>query len=178
MKLQGCFVSLITSALCVTANLVALSAEPIATQAVESLSVNAQADPDSASFILKGRLRGLTGETNEARLIYSLQSQATLSLNGLTNTERIEVEARIHQGQLRELVLAMLGQGEVRQVTGEGVRDWSVRHGTNGARFLVIRPVDPDHCTNRLNAVVESWVVAVDLPAVLAPLLLHSQQAA
>jgi hypothetical protein len=164
--------------LCLAAGLAALPADTVPNQVVDNLTFNGQVDQDTASFILKGRLKSGIAETNEAKLIYSLQSLTAILMDGKTNTQRIELEARIHQGQVKELVLAMLGQGEVRHVNGSRIRDWSIRHGTNGGRFLVIRPLDPEKCTNILEAVVQTAVASADLPATFSPLLLHSEQAA
>src|SRR2546423_10839039 len=107
---------------------------------LDQLTFSGSADPDQASFILKGRLKGSSSEEQEPKLIYSLQSQAKIQVDPTNITQSCELKARIFQGKMKELVLSLRGDGEVVQVTGPAVKDWSVRVGAEGKRFLVIRP--------------------------------------
>ncbi len=139
---------------------------------VESLTLQGQVDPQQADFILKGRLRGHPEEKLEARLIYSLRAQARLDAGESTNHQSCQLEARIFQGAMKEMALALAGDGQITRVTGPALKDWSVRHGTNGARFLILRPIEPDQTTNEFRAIVESEWVAPALPATWTPLTL------
>ena len=158
--------------------LVSFGAETGPGMAVDQLTFNGQVDPEAASFVLKGRLKGGGGETNEAKLIYSQHSEARLVIEGRTNRQTFTLQTRIHQGQLKELVLTLKGQGNIQQVAGEQVRDWSLRHGSNGIRFLVIRPLDPEKTTNTFNATVSATSESPALPTLISPLLLSAEQAA
>ena len=158
--------------------LLAFGAEPGPATAVDQLTFNGKLDQEAASFVLKGRLKGGVAETNEAKLIYSQHSDARLAVEGRTNRQTFTLQTRIHQGQLKELVLTLRGQGNIHQVAGEQVRDWSIRHGSNGARFLVIRPLDPEKTTNLLEATVSATIESPALPTLLSPLLLSAEQAA
>src|SRR5438876_12007307 len=115
------------------------AASPVSS-AIENLSFSGQADPEQASFVLKGKLKGASAEEQEPKLIYSLQSQTAIEIEPTNLTQTCEFHTRIFQGKLKELTLAMHGDGEVTQVTGPNLKDWSVRVGVQGKRFLVIRP--------------------------------------
>src|SRR6266851_8700706 len=82
------------------------SASPPAS-VIDNLSFSGQADPDQASFILKGRLKGTSPEEQEAKLIYSLQSQARIQTDPTNITQVCELKARIFQGKMKELILAL-----------------------------------------------------------------------
>src|SRR5438445_11916076 len=107
---------------------------------LDNISFSGQADPEQASFILKGRLKGTSTEEQEPKLIYSLQSQATIQVDPTNIIQTCELKARIFQGKMKELVLTLRGDGDVTQVTGPALKDWSVRVGGEGKRFLVVRP--------------------------------------
>src|SRR5207302_7063496 len=96
-----------------------------------NLSFSGQADPEQASFILKGRLKGTSAEEQEPKLIYSLQSEAKIQVEPTNIIQICELRARIFQGKMKELVLALRGEGEVTQVTGPWLKVSSVRFGSS-----------------------------------------------
>src|SRR5258708_30884758 len=71
---------------------------------IDNLSFSGQADPEQASFILKGRLKGTSPEEQEAKLIYSLQSETKIQVEPTNLTQNCELRARIFQGKMKELV--------------------------------------------------------------------------
>ena len=150
-----------------------LRAASPATSVVESLTFTGQADPTQASFHLQGRLKGAPPEEQEPKLIYSLQSQAQVHLEPKAITQTCELKAHIFQGKLQELILALRGDGEITQVTGENLKDWSLRVGAPGKRFLVIRPQDlgtnAPLLTN-FTAVVSAKLPVEQLPLAFSPL--------
>lgn len=109
---------------------------------VESLSFSGQADPNQASFILQGRVKGQPAEDQEPKLIYTVQSQGKIQVEPKLITQTCDLKVRVAQGKLKELPIALRGDGEIFQVTGEQLRDWSVRVNASGKRFLVIRPAE------------------------------------
>lgn len=76
----------------------------------------------------------------EVPLFFSATAEvkAQASLDAVTSGQKLVF--RVHQGKAEKLTLALSGPGEVTSVTGGGLRDWSVRVGEGGARFLDIRP--------------------------------------
>ncbi len=77
----------------------------------------------------------------EAPLFFSASAdvQVQVGLEAITSEQQIDF--KIHQGKPETLTLALTGQGEVISVTGQGLRDWSVRVAEDGSRFLDVRPV-------------------------------------
>src|SRR5436190_12823343 len=117
-----------------------LHAATPAPSVIDNVSFSGQADPEQASFILKGRLKGASTEDQEPKLIYSLHSSTMIQVDPTNITQICELKARIFQGKMKELVLTLRGDGDVTQVTGPDLKDWSVRFGAQAKRFLVIRP--------------------------------------
>ena len=108
----------------------------------------------------------------EAPLFFStsVEVKAKVALEEVTSTQEIAFE--IQQGKPETLSLALTGPGDVLSVTGAGLRDWSVRVGDLGARFLDIRPVltqgkavDGFHVTVTTRAKVDKGNVGLLLPA-------------
>ena len=68
--------------------------------------------------------------------------------------DRVETESRVvvqlHQGKADVFSLALTGTGEVATVTGDGLRDWAVRVGEAGVRYLDIR-ANADAAADRKN---------------------------
>ncbi len=52
----------------------------------------------------------------------------------------IAVTLDILQGDPKELPLTISGEGEIKQVTGEALQDWSIRQEPDGGRTLILRP--------------------------------------
>jgi hypothetical protein len=67
---------------------------------------------------------------------------ATASVKEVTSTQTITYT--IHQGIPETLTLGLSGSGEITTLTGDGLRDWSVRIAADGSRFLDVRPLIPD----------------------------------
>lgn len=61
------------------------------------------------------------------------------SLRELYGTQKITF--RVHQGKPEMFTLGLSGKGEVRGVSGDNLRDWSVRGTPDGGRILEIRPL-------------------------------------
>ena len=76
----------------------------------------------------------------EAPLFFSATAEVNAQVALETVTSEQKIKFRIHQGKAETLTLALGGVGEVTEVTGAGLRDWSVRVAENGARFLDVRP--------------------------------------
>jgi len=69
----------------------------------------------------------------------NVTAQATLE--NITSTQ--DITFTIVQGKPETLTLSLSGDGEITNVTGDKLLDWSVRIAKDGSRFLDIRPVLP-----------------------------------
>ena len=76
----------------------------------------------------------------EAPLFFSATAEVNAQVALETVTSEQKIKFRIHQGKAETLTLGLGGAGEVMEVSGAGLRDWSVRVAENGARFLDVRP--------------------------------------
>jgi hypothetical protein len=158
----------------------AIEAAPAASGTVESLSFQGQADTNQASFVLTGRIKGTQPGETELPLIYTVQSQARVQIEPKSVTQTCDLKARVFQGKFKELALALSGDGEVAQVTGENLRDWSIRVGAKGERALVIRPIEPGTNAPPLTNLAVSITVTQALralPAALTPLTFSPENA-
>ena len=104
---------------------------------LKNLTVDGQVREDKAHFVIQADLKGL-GEPRE-KLIYGTTLEHALRVASDKITHTLALKASVVQGDLREMILTIAGEGEVRQVTGEGIEDWSVRQAPGGGRFVVIR---------------------------------------
>ncbi|MGD9417701.1 MAG: hypothetical protein Q7R22_002080 [Verrucomicrobiota bacterium JB025] len=75
----------------------------------------------------------------DAPLFFSATAEVDVrvGLEEVTGEQRISF--MVHQGKAEELSLELSGPGEVTEVSGKGLKDWSVRM-TDGKRFLDLRP--------------------------------------
>ncbi|MCP5545396.1 MAG: hypothetical protein H7A49_15990 [Akkermansiaceae bacterium] len=77
-----------------------------------------------------------------APLFFSARAEVKgrVSLDEVTSAQTISFQ--VHQGKAETLTLGLSGPGEITDVTGDGLRDWSVRVAAGGERFLDIRPAE------------------------------------
>ncbi|BCU76186.1 hypothetical protein [Luteolibacter sp. LG18] len=88
-----------------------------------------------------------------APLFFSAAATATTRIGLDSADSRFELTFKILQGKAETLSLALQGKGEVTAVTGEHLKDWSVRTEADGSRHLDLHP-DPE-------AVTDTWAVQV-----------------
>src|SRR5213082_1100720 len=88
--------------LCILILPLAASAATTPSSVIDNLSFSGQADPEQASFILKGRLKGTSPDEQEPKLIYSLQADARLQVDPTNIVQTCELKARVFQGKMKE----------------------------------------------------------------------------
>lgn len=108
-----------------------------------SLFTPAFAQEPEKSFVIVPIHEVLRNKEKEVPLFFSVTAdvKAVAGLEAVTSEQAIEF--KVHQGKPETLTLGLSGTGEIVEVTGEGLKDWSVRTGEGGARFLDVRPVLP-----------------------------------
>ena len=84
-------------------------------------------------------------------LFFSATADITATANDKETTSVQNISFRIHQGIPETLTLGLSGAGEITSVTGEDLRDWSVRIANDGSRFLDVQPniIDPKNPPKR-----------------------------
>ena len=103
---------------------------------LKDLSISGGIENGKARLTIEGILAALTGEQKPA---FATAIQESIGLGANKVTYRILVSAEVVAGSPNELPLAITGDGEIRQVSGELLQDWSIRQETNGTRTLVLR---------------------------------------
>lgn len=104
---------------------------------VKSATLDGKLEGDTARLVLQATLGGLLGDREPA--LVGVRLRHVVGVTPRTLTHAIEVRADAVRGGLREIVLPLRGEGEVRSVTGEGLEDWSLRQSTGAVRQLVLR---------------------------------------
>ena len=151
-----------------------LAAEPTAAVEVKRASLQGNLDGDRARLVIEADLGNLG--PSRAKAIYgaALEQLIRVSRDRLDHTIGLQVEAL--EGGLREIVLTLGGTGEVRQVTGDGLEDWSVRQ-AGDRRFLVLRLAKSDTPVKTFAGQVRAETLLPDWPVTVTPLTLTTESA-
>ncbi len=145
------------------------------TAEIKNLTINGGLDDDKARLVIEAKLKGIGAET---KLIFAtaVQQHIHASFEKLTHSFRVDVD--VIQGDPKEIALVLSGDGDVRQVTGDGLQDWSVRQQGGGSRFLVLRPRRGELVVTNLAVKVIAETELSDLPKTVVPLAIGSSQPA
>ena len=146
-------------------NLSAADAKP-----VDRLQFGGEITEEQANFSFTGSIKG--GGAGEEAAIFSSRAVAFGNAQLQAFTQRIEFEANVVRGKLEEIILRLVGRGDIAQVRGDDLRDWSIRRDAEGNRYLVLRVDKPDADRKQIKATVETRDEFETLPVVLQPLTL------
>ncbi|MCI0536408.1 MAG: hypothetical protein L0Z50_14395 [Verrucomicrobiales bacterium] len=119
-----------------------------ATAEVKNLSINGGLQDGKARLVIEAALNNLPGQSDKLIYATALQHSVKVGRDKLTNI--ITATLEMLQGEPKELPFTIMGDGEIRQVTGAALQDWSVRQETNGTRLLVLRPRQSDRPITQL----------------------------
>ncbi|RYD23460.1 MAG: hypothetical protein EOP88_04115 [Verrucomicrobiaceae bacterium] len=124
-------------------------------------------EPDKRFVVVP--LTDLTGAPPKpVPLFFSATATVTATIGLESTTTQQVLDFTIHQGKPETLTLALTGTGEIESLTGEALKDWSVRIGTDGTRFLDIRPAfDPEQPPATVSVTVKTRAKAGKEPAAL-----------
>ena len=96
--------------------------------------ISAQMAPGDGHLVLEAH-----GVVPKSPLFFSATSENTMRLGADEIIVEIKVAVRVVQGRPEVITLGLNGGGDVVEVKGDGLRDWSVRQ-DGGKRFLDLRP--------------------------------------
>ena len=148
------------------------------------LATASAADSDAETKVADGKLRvvivGLPEgkAADQEKVIFSTQVQQSIKVARDKLTYQFAVTLDILHGQPKELALAISGEGVIKQVTGDGLQDWSVRQDGEGARTLILRPQEGDEPLTQLSVVVTGERELKSWKNPIAPLTLTPQESA
>ena len=137
---------------------------------IKNLTLNGGLEDGKARLVIEAILRGLPGDQDKAVFSTSLQHDIKVTRDKLTHS--IAATFDILAGEPKELPLTITGDGEIRQVTGAALADWSIRLETNGVRSLVLRPRKADKPITQLTVTITAEREFKDWPGSLTPLTL------
>ena len=174
---QERWVSLLGALVVALAAVSARSADTTPAVEVNQVAVDGRIDGEKARLVIEADLKGLLGPRTKAIYGAAIQHVIQVAREKLTHTIAVQVDAV--EGELKEVVLALSGAGEIRQVTSPALEDWSVRQGPDGARALVLRvkKTDPPVKTLAVQVAGETLLPGV-LPHSVMPLALTAEPAA
>src|ERR1035437_3330924 len=112
------------------------------TAEVKNLSLNGGLEDGKARLVIESILKGMPGDQEKAIFSTALQHSRKITRDKLSDSSAATFD--ILSGDPKELALTITGEGEIRQITGAALEDWSIRLETNGVRTLVLRPRKPD----------------------------------
>lgn len=145
------------------------------TAEIKNISINGGVDDGNARLVIEAKLKGMPEEQAKVIFASTVQHSMNVSFEKITHVIRVQIE--VMQGEPKEIPLVVSGAGEVKQVTGDGLLDWSVRQqGSN--RFLVLRPKKSDRALTNLAVMVAAETELDELPKSITPLTLASSQPA
>jgi hypothetical protein len=148
-------------------------------------AADATAEIENASFtsgegggriIIEATLKGAADDPAKVIFATAIQHSMRVELDKIAHVARVQIE--VIQGEPKEIPLVLSGEGEVKQVTGEGLLDWSVRRQADGQRALVLRPKKAERPQTNLVVMVVAETELSTLPKSLSPLTLGSAPAA
>ncbi|MSU62322.1 MAG: hypothetical protein EXS31_07990 [Pedosphaera sp.] len=161
------FVSLLSLLLFISP---ATAAEPATNPEVRSASVDASIDSERAKFAIQAEFKG-PGEGRD-KAIYGAVVQHAIhaSVEKLEHAFSVKVDSI--QGGLKEIVFSLSGEGEIKQVSGTGMEDWSVRQAGAGNRFLVVRLQKSEKLVNTFSGQITAETISPEPAKVVSALTL------
>lgn len=153
----------------------ALAGEPETAIPIQRASVDGELDGDKARLVISADLGAWRDAREKPIYGAAITQHVEVSCDRLRHTFQVKVDAI--QGALREVVFALAGAGDVREVTGDGLEDWSVRR-AGDARFLVLRLAKSDPLPKHFSGEIHAETELGELPANLTPLSLTTESPA
>ena len=105
---------------------------------IKNPSVSGGVADGKVRLVIEGLLNGQPGDKD--KLIFATSYQDSIKVTREKITHDIGMTIDILQGDPKEIPLTISGEGEIKQVTGDQVQDWSIRQEADGKRTLILRP--------------------------------------
>src|SRR4051812_36396092 len=143
---------------------------------IKNLSVNGGLQDGKAKLIIEAVLNGVPGDKEKG--VFATKLEHSIKVTRDKVTDAISATLDVITGEPKEFALTITGEGEIRQVTGAALEDWSVRQETNGIRMLILRPRKSEKPITQLAVTinVEHELKAIEKP--FMPLTLTPAQPA
>jgi hypothetical protein len=137
----------------------------------DNAGVSAALTPGGGRIVVEAH-----GVPPPAPLFFSAEADQTVRLGMAEVTGEMRLRLHVLQGRPEVLTIGLSGDGEVVEVSGAGLRDWSVRQGAGAAgdrRLLDLRPVlaDGDQGPRDLELVARTMLKRIAVPGTVAALI-------
>src|ERR1041384_401814 len=139
---------------------------------IKDLSINGGVQDGKARLVIETTLAGLQEDKN--KVIYATALDEIINITREKATYTANAAFDILQGEAKELILTLAGEGEIKKVAGENLQDWSVRQETNDTRSLVLRPRKADKPITQLTAAITAEREYKFIPIPFQPLTFAS----
>jgi len=103
---------------------------------LKNLSLSGGIDQGKARLVIEGWLNGPDQQQKSA---FATIAQQSIRVDPTRLSQIIELSIDVVSGTPQDFAFTISGEGEIRQVTGELLQDWSIRQQENGTRTLVLR---------------------------------------
>lgn len=131
-----------TKTICLAAllsSVAVLKTLPATTEAqLENVAIDGKLADGKARIVIEAILRGAPAASEKLLFATALNHAIKVTQEKVTHSFNLKLE--VLQGAPKELPFTIIGDGEIRTVTGDALLDWSVRQETNGMRTLILRP--------------------------------------
>jgi hypothetical protein len=109
---------------------------------VKSPAISGTIADGKLRLIIEGPLGTAIGE--KERLIFATSLHHWIKAHRDKLHQHIDATFTILEGAPKELPLTIAGEGEIKQITGEALLDWSIRQDPGGTRTLILRTKKSD----------------------------------
>ncbi len=142
------------AAICALLFITAISATGAQSE-LKDVSISGGIENGKARLTIEGILSGLIGDQQKPAFATAIQE--SMQVDPTKITYKLLGSLDIVAGTPSELALAITGQGDIREVAGEQLQDWSIRQETNGARTLVLRLRKADKPPTQVSVTIDAY---------------------
>ncbi|MGB0414729.1 MAG: hypothetical protein ACPGJU_09830, partial [Coraliomargarita sp.] len=138
---------------------------------VEALSIDGDANSEGGSLVISATLGEPKGEEDEPKLIYALDTTATIEVGKEMLTQRTNAIATVKHGKLERVEMTVSGDLVIEHVRGDEIKNWSLERSVvpEGQLRLLVDFIEPIEAGSR-----EFMVIArkrdLELPTSVQPL--------
>ncbi|HRY50144.1 MAG TPA: hypothetical protein P5186_19000 [Candidatus Paceibacterota bacterium] len=153
-----------------------LAADPAIETEVKKLAVDGGIQDGKARLTIEADLDRWKRGSEKVLMTASVRHSIRPTAEKLQHAFALQLD--FLQGKPEEVILTLSGKGEVRQVKGEGLRDWSIRKSPHGTRYLVLRFPPSSEPLTRFSGEITGETEMDDLPTRVTPLAVTPDQPA
>ncbi len=130
-----------------------LAATALAAEAeIKDLAIEGGIADGKAKLTFEGTLGAISGD--KQKLIFATSFRHWIKANRGALRHHIEATFDTLQGEPKELPLTITGEGDIKEVTGDALLDWSIRKEPGGGRTLILRTKKGDKPLTQFSVVV------------------------